>query len=73
MNYVECGKILVWKQLESFQVGYLLITVLIGTVVLLAAFRTNKLDVESGEDGIELEESRWSEIEVKKYIFYYLN
>lgn len=37
LNYVECGKILVWKQLRSFQVGYLVITVLIGIVVLLTA------------------------------------
>lgn len=47
----------------GFQVGYLVITMLVGVVVLLAAYKTNKLDVESVEDGVELEEGHWGRSE----------
>lgn len=45
LNYVECGKILVWKQLEHFQVGFLVITILIGIGLFFVAYKTNQLDV----------------------------
>jgi hypothetical protein len=47
-----------WKQLERFQVGYLVFTILFGFVLFFTAFKTNQLDVKySNEDEVELTEN----------------
>jgi len=39
-----------WKQLEHFQVGYVVITIIVGLVLFLVAYKTNQLDVKYSAD-----------------------